>query len=183
MDALRYELMQKHSAALTRGQGATSDFDTARPWDSVWAASITGERAKDFWKLEFELPANMQLTRAANASAGLEGDAPIGTHQLQPQNQLGKSAGKGAAKKPNPDTPGGGSCAQFQLGHCRTLASGVCSRNKAIKHTCAKCGSGKHGSSACPQNGGAQSSDWSAGGDGKHVKKKQNKKKGKQNWK
>ena len=169
MDRLRYTLLAKHNAALTAGTPTT--FDTARPWDSVWAKAATDH---EFWEQEFRMHALMIVTSTMRIVDALGNDAPIENsgaassaqqHLAQKPTAQPKQA---AARQPKNDAI----CRNFNAGSC----TGTSCKAGHGKHICSICTSPKHGAYNCPKIAkGAKTSDEGSRKEGRNWNKKRKK--------
>ena len=70
--------MSMHNQAMI-AQSFSSPFDPSRPWDAVWKMMIKHEDSKDWWLKQFERRAFLTVSRTANLSTFIDGDAPVGS--------------------------------------------------------------------------------------------------------
>jgi hypothetical protein len=146
MDTLRYQLQAKHNAAIA--QGIHSTFDTARPWDSVWAAATVDT---EFWDTEFKNDALMIRTNTVQLKDVIGTDATVLPPSAPGPLVAGPYVQRETRPKATPKAQGKGVCSGYNRGTCHGTS---CSQN-AGKHICSICSNPKHGATNCPRVGHA----------------------------
>ena len=148
MDRLRYRLLAKHNAALQASLPST--FDTAHPWDSVWAAATVDA---DFWKQEYEVNALLIKANTVQQREVLGTDATVAPtftpQQSVPTAEPTRPPRNGAKAKA---APAKGPCKGFNAGTCH----GTSCPSGHGKHVCNRCGNSSHGASSCRADGGGK---------------------------
>ena len=92
MPLLCTQLVTAHEADLLASK--PSSFDTSRPWDSVFDHAISSQKSIAWWNKEFERPALLIITRSANMSSMIEGDAVV-------DGKPNKASSSSASKSPS----------------------------------------------------------------------------------
>ena len=145
--------------------GTSCSYNPARPWNAVYAALIKDQH---FWNEEFEKPAQNILTKLANPSSSLGGDAPVGPDvHMVPDIRLGgpnannnnRRAQNDRRQQPAPRPPKQvpqGKVNRVVDGHythnrkekklCNAFQSGTCTNaNCSFAHQCSVCLQTSHG--------------------------------------
>ena len=162
----------QHKAALTAGK--TTAYDPKRPWNYTWAM---GQEDATWWGKEFNEPAMMLMARTASIAAVVTQDAPVQgsitqSAHIAPPLVVGNESLAGGGPRSNPPAKrkvppvpkfnggGGGThatnksghslCSDFQMGACGlAVGSGICPKDRSLRHQCNKCLSQTHGGNAC----------------------------------
>ena len=175
MERARRRLERAAAEATAAGKQPAESFDTAKPWDGVWAAVI---RDVDFWRREFEEPAILVLSRSGRLQDLVSGDTPTGGAALSaessqlPQRQSGARPEKRQRAQKGEETGAAQQsskvhrvasgvfthnrrnqplCADFQQGRCQRGVGSACPVNQGQMHQCNKCLDVRHGGAECQQ--------------------------------
>ena len=166
MERTRRILQAAHEEA--RSNGATTEYDDARPWNLVFKKVVSDDA---FWRDQVLEPALLVLTKVAGLNEVVQGDAGVlGTSQAsnpreaqpaparmaQPQgirprnaNRIGRyhqtEGGKYTANR-----TGYAICSAYNGGECNDTAQGIwCTKSHNMVHQCDRC-LGSHPSTRCP---------------------------------
>jgi hypothetical protein len=201
MEATQMDLFVAYNTALALGQSST--FQPSKPWDAVWAAVL---KNSDWWKIQFETPALLILTRTTNLSSMVEGDVQVASGANNSNvgrigqvsaSHVAKPKKQGQPKMVGPQRSGQDGnmmsnrkgkllCQGFQDGACRNSigTTNVCVVDGVSMHQCSRCLQTDHGCHWPKECTGTQAQPKVKGGKGK-GKSKGSKSfgKGKGNWK
>ena len=170
--------------------------DPDHPWN--WSFRALCEDG-GFWKRELEEPAILVLSRVADMTSVLGGDAPVGRvspaassgqtqaqppphqHTREPPSRRQAPAGRERVHQVGSNgllacnRSGNKLCEDFQHGRCApSLRGGSCPKDAALRHQCAKCLSPDHGSDECKKPvAGAPSRPAKGSGKGKKGRRPQ----------
>ena len=175
LERQRRDTVTNHALAVAAGRH--TPYDVNRPWNQTW---LDGMANGDWWKDEFQEPAQLYLTRTNKLDQFIGGDAPIGNErgtgasEMAPINRPPKRTlpPSGPVRQPKlpkqarydkPDLPpqnngrysvnrrGQKLCELFQTNGCgRALADNLCPVDRTCVHQCAICLKGDHGANSCP---------------------------------
>jgi hypothetical protein len=188
MPRLKLLLESEHNACIAAGRLST--YDTARPWDSVWKAAISGNLASEFWDAEYKVSALLIGSQTSRLAQALGGDAEVASSSHQPSrpatqptkptkpntpptrpNQPGPKGGLVAKTETN-DNPPRQICRAYNAGNCKSM-SNACLHGDRV-HVCHFCLGTNHAGKDCHlltgKNGSAKAKAKARGNKGKKGK-------------
>lgn len=200
MERVRRELERGAAKANAEGRLAAHPFDPAKPWDSVWSASV---KDGEFWRREFEEPALLVLTHVGRMQDMVSGEAPVaqtvasssaGSPSMAPTGNVQPPRQPPPAKRKKTNTfdeqapkhhkvgqdglfthnrSGKPLCLDFQSGACTRGNGNRCPKSSAHVHQCNRCLDIRHGGHMCqatPQAPGGSGNRKGGKGKGKGKK-------------
>jgi hypothetical protein len=169
MGRTRHRLEAAHNTAITAGK--LSDFDTARPWDSVWKAVLADT---EFWEVEYKTSALLIKAETIRPADVIGGDADIAAESAAASSAFNHvpRIPPGHAPRANPVKTGGPKnqlpiqrshtsdnppkpiCRAYNLGTCRAKGLKCPAGNGDRVHVCYYCMGGNHMGKDCRAHSG-----------------------------